>query len=98
MNTALPDGTPTIVGSLEPRATAVSVACAALRLTVSVPAAPWVTWSVTGWRLVSDGPLGETVTVLWSVLPLREAVTVAVPGERPTTATGTATAPLGTET
>jgi len=65
---------------------------------VSVPAAPWVTWSVAGRRLVSVGPLGETVTALWTALPFRLAVMVAVPGATATTGTGTKTAPAGTVT
>jgi hypothetical protein len=58
----------------------VSVAWAALSVTVRVPLAPWVTARVSGLRLVIVGPAGATVMVLCRLLPFRVAVRVAVPG------------------
>jgi hypothetical protein len=91
-------GTLTIPASLLLRGTTVSVPCAALMVTVRVPLAPWVTLSVAGRRLVSVGPAGKTVMVLWRVRPLRAAVMVATPGVATVTGIGTATRPAGTAT
>jgi hypothetical protein len=91
-------GTVATPGPLVLRDTTVSVAWAALIVTVRVPVAPWVTGRVAGRRLVSVGPAERTVIVLWRLLPLSEAVIVAGPGEMETTGTATATAPAGTET
>jgi hypothetical protein len=67
-------------------------------VTVNVPVAPCVTWSVAGRRLVSVGPAGVTVMLLPRLLPLSVAVTVAVPGAPAVTGIGAETEPAGTDT
>jgi hypothetical protein len=80
--TLFPEGRPRTSGALVLRGTTVSLPWAALMVTVSEPEAPWVTCRVAGRRLLSVGPAGRTVIVLWRLLPLRDAVIVAVPGAR----------------
>jgi hypothetical protein len=69
-----------------------------LIVTVRLPEAPWVTGRAAGLRLVSVGPAGRTVTVLWRLLPWSAAVTVAVPGATAVIVTVAVIVPAGTET
>ena len=78
-------GTPTMVALVVVIGTTVSVACAALRVTVSVPVAPCTTASGLGVSESTCGGCGVTVTVACLLMAPRVAVTCAVPVARAVT-------------
>ena len=91
-------GTNAIPGAVLLSATVVSVCCAALIVTVSVPDPPCVIVRVPGDRLVTVGGAGVTWTVLVALPPFSDTVMRALPTLTAVTGTGTLVCPAAKAT